>query len=99
MSLILGPPKKGLARLETFDDGDERLSVRIERVGEPAGRSCVSVLIGGSCVFDMDLRRGSGFAWLVKSRGAVIPAVSRSDGISVVFQGSVLCSGRFRTSR
>jgi hypothetical protein len=99
LSLLFGPPRRGFARFETFDDGDERLTVRIERLAELAGCSSVSIVVGGTRVFDMDLRNGSGFAWLVRSRGAVIPKVSRNEDISVVRGDSVLCSGRFRGSR
>jgi hypothetical protein len=99
LSTFVGRPRRGFAWYEAFDDGDERLTVRIERLGARAGCAGVSILIGGARVFDMDLRNGSGLAWLVRSRGAVIPRVSHDVDIGVVSGDSVLCSGRFRSTR
>ena len=92
---FLGPKKKGELEYKKYDDGEERLSIRLKGLNLPRGEAAVAIKINDILAVDMNVTDGSGYLLLRASHGDKVPPVNNRDLVVVLHNERILCSGKF----
>ena len=87
--------KGGEIEVSTYDDGERRMEVEIDKLSVPDG-STVSAIVDGNVVCELQVNRGRGRLVLRSSRGDTVPAVGGGGVAEIRYNGEVLLQGTFR---